>query len=118
MTSAFGFYEAIDSRPDLQYPRLRRPPVSPSGWDRGDLAPPIDAPHPNLPREQQAIEEQLSCLGRRQRPLGFHPAAEFFIQPLDGVGAAQEQPISTGLRRNPSLTFQDCLVYLSFPQSA
>src|SRR3989454_12275855 len=59
-----------------------------------DLPKAFDPPQTDLTAGQQPEQQPQRRRFTRLRALRFHPAAEFQLQPLDGVGGAQREPLA------------------------
>src|SRR5262245_39025241 len=58
-----------------------------------NVAPPVEAPQPNLAAGHEAEEEDERGVLGRQRALGLHAPAEFLVQPLNDIRGAQRLPL-------------------------
>jgi hypothetical protein len=56
------------------------------------VAPPIEAPEPDLAAGHEAEEENERRVLGGQAALGLHAAANLFVQPLDHVGGTESTP--------------------------
>src|SRR5262245_56171350 len=88
------------ARPGRRGGALRRQRVCPScrrRWtlpeDGGDLPPAVDPAQPDLPARHETEEQYDGGVFTRERALRLHPAAEFFVEPLDDVCGAQRLPL-------------------------